>query len=213
VCCWDSFTFLYVDDVCTSQKTRTSTVCCWDIFTFLYVDDVCTSQETRTSAVCCWDSFTFLYVDDVCTSQKTRTSTVCCWDIFTFLYVNVCTSQKTRTSTVCCWNSFTLLYVDDVCTSQETRTFTVCYGDATLLYSHDYEDSSVVCDTLLTGNALPASWGKPLLPSSVWKVLVVLGYTKKAADFMTRVSVTRILYRAVQHLVNCCSAGSTSSDM
>jgi hypothetical protein len=48
-CYRDSFTFLYVDDVRTSQNThlRASTVCYRDSITFLYVVDVRTSQETH----------------------------------------------------------------------------------------------------------------------------------------------------------------------
>jgi hypothetical protein len=48
-CSGDSFTFLHVDDVHTSQEThmRASTACSGDSFTSLYVDDVCTSQETH----------------------------------------------------------------------------------------------------------------------------------------------------------------------
>jgi hypothetical protein len=44
----DNFTFLYVDDVLTSQGTHlwTSTACYMENFTFLYVDDVRTSQDT-----------------------------------------------------------------------------------------------------------------------------------------------------------------------
>jgi hypothetical protein len=54
-----------------------STACYGDSFTFLYVDDVRTSQEARASTVSYGDSFTFLYVDDVCTSQEAQDSTVC----------------------------------------------------------------------------------------------------------------------------------------
>jgi hypothetical protein len=42
----DTFTFLYGDDVRTSQKTQNSTDCCVDGFTFIHID-VLTSQETR----------------------------------------------------------------------------------------------------------------------------------------------------------------------
>jgi hypothetical protein len=55
----DSFTFLYVDDVCTSQETYAPTVSYGESFTFLYVDDVYTSQETYAPTVSYWDSFTF----------------------------------------------------------------------------------------------------------------------------------------------------------
>jgi hypothetical protein len=72
-CYGDNFTFVYVDDVRTSEEThlRASTACYWYNFTFLDVDDVCTSQETqlRASTTCYWDNFTFLDVDDVRTSQ------------------------------------------------------------------------------------------------------------------------------------------------
>jgi hypothetical protein len=59
----DSFTFLYVDNVRTSQETClwASTVCCGDGFTFLYICDVHTSQETYlwASSACYADSCTF----------------------------------------------------------------------------------------------------------------------------------------------------------
>jgi hypothetical protein len=47
-----SFTFLYVEDVRTSQEThvRTFTVSYGGSFTFLYVEDVRTSQETHVRA-------------------------------------------------------------------------------------------------------------------------------------------------------------------
>jgi hypothetical protein len=48
-----------------------STACYGDSFTFLYVDDVRTSQETQAFIAYFGDSFTFLYVDDVRTSQET----------------------------------------------------------------------------------------------------------------------------------------------
>jgi hypothetical protein len=55
----DSFTFLYVDDVRTSQETQASNECYEDSFTFLYVNDVRTSQETQASNACYEDSFAF----------------------------------------------------------------------------------------------------------------------------------------------------------
>jgi hypothetical protein len=48
-CYGDSFTFVYVADVRTSQETRVG--CYGDSFTFLYVADVRTSQETHVRAV------------------------------------------------------------------------------------------------------------------------------------------------------------------
>jgi hypothetical protein len=47
--------------------------CYGDCFTFLYVDDVRTSQETciYASMVCYGNNFTSRYVDDVGTSQET----------------------------------------------------------------------------------------------------------------------------------------------
>jgi hypothetical protein len=49
-CYGDSFTFLCVHDVRTSQKTqlRASTACYGGSFTFLHVDDICIPQETPT---------------------------------------------------------------------------------------------------------------------------------------------------------------------
>jgi hypothetical protein len=70
-CYGDSFTFIYIDDVCTSQEAYTFTARNMDSFTFLYVDDVCTSQEAYTFTARNMDSFTFLYVDNVRTSQET----------------------------------------------------------------------------------------------------------------------------------------------
>jgi hypothetical protein len=73
-CYGDSFTYVYVDDVRTSQETHlcTSTACYGDSFTYVYVN-VRTSQETHlwTSTACYRDSFTYVYVDDVHTSQET----------------------------------------------------------------------------------------------------------------------------------------------
>jgi hypothetical protein len=64
-----------------------STVCYGDIFTFLYVDDVRTSQETHlcSSTVCYKYVFTSFYVDYVRRSQETHlwASTVCYRDSFT----------------------------------------------------------------------------------------------------------------------------------
>jgi hypothetical protein len=81
--------FLYVDYVRTSKETHlwASTACYWDSFTFSYVDDVCTSQEAQTSTAWYGDSFTFLYVYDVCTSQEAHASTACYGENNTFLYV------------------------------------------------------------------------------------------------------------------------------
>jgi hypothetical protein len=71
----DNFTFLYGDDIRTSQETYlcVCTACCRDGFTFVYSDDVLTSQETHlcASTACYKDSFTFLY-GDVHTSQESR---------------------------------------------------------------------------------------------------------------------------------------------
>jgi hypothetical protein len=62
-CYGDGFTFLYVDDVRTSQKTYVwaSTAYYADRFTLLYVNDVRTSQETHlwASMACYGDSFAF----------------------------------------------------------------------------------------------------------------------------------------------------------
>jgi hypothetical protein len=59
----DSFTFLYVYDVRTSQEAHASTACYRDSFAFLYVDDVRTSQATHVwpSMACYRDSFALLY--------------------------------------------------------------------------------------------------------------------------------------------------------
>jgi hypothetical protein len=53
---------------------QTSTASYGDSFTFLYGDDVRTSQETRLwpSTTCYGDSFTFLYVHDVRTAEDTH---------------------------------------------------------------------------------------------------------------------------------------------
>jgi hypothetical protein len=78
-CYRESFTFLYVDVVRTSQEAQASTACYRDNFTFIYVDDVRTSQEAEASTACYRDNFTFIYVDDVRTSQETHlwVSTAC----------------------------------------------------------------------------------------------------------------------------------------
>jgi hypothetical protein len=73
-CYGDSFTFLFVDDVHTSQETHlwVSTACYGDTFTFVYVDDVHTSQETLlwASTARYGDSFTFLYVNYILPHRK-----------------------------------------------------------------------------------------------------------------------------------------------
>jgi hypothetical protein len=48
-CNGDGFTFLYVDDVRTSQESHlwASTACYGDSFNLLYINDVRTSQETH----------------------------------------------------------------------------------------------------------------------------------------------------------------------
>jgi hypothetical protein len=74
-CYRDSFTFLYIDDIRTSQETCTGIHgLLRDSFTLLHVHDVCTSQETHVwaSTACYGDSFIFLCADDVRTSPETR---------------------------------------------------------------------------------------------------------------------------------------------
>jgi hypothetical protein len=68
---------LYVDDVHTSQEAHlyNSTAYYRESFTFLSVDDVCTSLEAYASAACYGDSVTFLCADDILTSQETYQST------------------------------------------------------------------------------------------------------------------------------------------
>jgi hypothetical protein len=54
------------------KHLRTSTPCYGDSFTFLYVPDVRTSQETHlwVSKACYGYSFTYLYVDDILPHRK-----------------------------------------------------------------------------------------------------------------------------------------------
>jgi hypothetical protein len=78
--------FLYADMFVPHRKhLRASTACYGERVTFLYIDDVRTSQEPQASTVCYRDGVTFLYVD-VRTSQEAPTSTVCYGDRFTFLF-------------------------------------------------------------------------------------------------------------------------------
>jgi hypothetical protein len=56
-CYGDSFTFLNIDDVHTSQEAHVSTVLRRYLY-FLNANDVRTSQEAHASTVCCRDSFT-----------------------------------------------------------------------------------------------------------------------------------------------------------
>jgi hypothetical protein len=62
-CYEKSFTFLYADDLRTSQEAhlRASTAFYKDNFTFLYVDDNRTSQESHlwASTASCRDDFSF----------------------------------------------------------------------------------------------------------------------------------------------------------
>jgi hypothetical protein len=64
----DSFTFVYVNDVRSSQEPHLWTCAAL----FLYVDDIRTSQKTHlwASTACYVDSFIFVYVNDVRTSQE-----------------------------------------------------------------------------------------------------------------------------------------------
>jgi hypothetical protein len=121
-CYGDSFTFLYLADVRTSQETYlcASTACYGHSFDLLYIADVRTSQETHlwTSTSCYGDSFTFLYLADIRTSQEThlwppRPAT----GIALLLYLaDIRTSQETHlwASTACYGDTFTFLYLDDV---------------------------------------------------------------------------------------------------
>jgi hypothetical protein len=110
----ENLTFLYVDDVCTSQETPLSLhgLLRGKLY-FLYVD-VRTSQETYlwASTACYEDSFTFLYVDKVSTSQETPLSLhgLLRGELY-FLYVDVRTSQETYlwASAACYGDSFTSL--------------------------------------------------------------------------------------------------------
>jgi hypothetical protein len=75
-CYGDSFIFVYLDNVHTSQETLVwvSTPVRGTAFIYFYSDDVCTLQETHVQifTVCYVDNFTSLYVYDVRTSQGTR---------------------------------------------------------------------------------------------------------------------------------------------
>jgi hypothetical protein len=65
---------LYVDD-CTSQKTHlwSSTARYGDGFTFLYANDVRTSQETPIDLRGLLQGWLyFLYINNICTSQETH---------------------------------------------------------------------------------------------------------------------------------------------
>jgi hypothetical protein len=99
----DSFTILYVDDTCTSQKAHLwPSMACYDgSFNYLYVD-ICTSSEIpygppRPDTGI---ALLFLCVRDVRTSQATHLClyvSASYWDIVTFLYADdVRTSQETR---------------------------------------------------------------------------------------------------------------------
>jgi hypothetical protein len=91
-CYGDSFTFLYVDDVRTSEETHllASTACYRSSFTFLNIDDVRTTQKTSVGfhGLLRLELY-FLYIDDVRISQETHlwTSTACYRDNFTFLNI------------------------------------------------------------------------------------------------------------------------------
>jgi hypothetical protein len=66
---------LFVDDICTLYETNlwASTACYEDSFTFLCVCDVRTSQETRLRASTAGSGIVvLLYVDDDHTSQETH---------------------------------------------------------------------------------------------------------------------------------------------
>jgi hypothetical protein len=70
----------------TSTPLQASTNCYGDCLTFLYIEDVGTSQETHvwTYIACYKDSFTFSHIEDVRTSQETHVWTTPCYrDSFT----------------------------------------------------------------------------------------------------------------------------------
>jgi hypothetical protein len=67
LCDGDRFTYLYVDDVSTSQETQVSTACYRDSFNF-YMQIMFVPHKKQVSTACYSDSFTFLYVDYVRTS-------------------------------------------------------------------------------------------------------------------------------------------------
>jgi hypothetical protein len=61
----DNFTFVYVDDVRTSQEARP--------LTGIALPFICRRCSYLTGSTTCYgDSFTVLYVDDVRTSQEAR---------------------------------------------------------------------------------------------------------------------------------------------
>jgi hypothetical protein len=76
-CYGDSFTVLYVDDVCTSKQTHLQafTVFYRDNFTVLYVDDVCTSIETHMGRPWPVTGIALLYAE--CSMYKAFVRTLC----------------------------------------------------------------------------------------------------------------------------------------
>jgi hypothetical protein len=74
------------------KHIRVPTACYGDTFTFFYVDDVCTSQEAhiRGSMACYGDNFFLLYVDDIRTTQETHmwASTVCCRAVLSYIPIH-----------------------------------------------------------------------------------------------------------------------------
>jgi hypothetical protein len=124
--------YVLVDDVHTSKETHlwSYTGCYRHSFTFLYVDNVTTSQQTQTSTACYGDSFTVLYVYNDLTSQEGHlcASRACCCDSCTFLYADVRTSEETQVSTA--WYGDRFFFMCRLCnTAQETPATTICYGD------------------------------------------------------------------------------------
>jgi hypothetical protein len=51
--------YMYMMFLPHRKHSWASTTCYWESFTFLYIDDVRTSQEAHASTACYWDSFIF----------------------------------------------------------------------------------------------------------------------------------------------------------
>jgi hypothetical protein len=73
----DSFTFLYVDDVRTSQEAHISTAVMGIVLLFYISMMFVPHRKHMFPLPVNGDNFTFLYVDDVRTSQEAHVSTAC----------------------------------------------------------------------------------------------------------------------------------------
>jgi hypothetical protein len=137
----DSFNFLYVDNVRTSQEAHlwTTAACYGDCFTF-FICTCCSYLAGSTPMDHCSllrGLLYFLYMQMMFVPRRKHTygplQPVTGIALLSLYAHNVPTSQETHLwiSTACYGDTFSCLCIDNVRTSQEAHvwTTTTCYGD------------------------------------------------------------------------------------